>query len=62
MDTAAFDASVRAEIASVIGVLDLLVKYEAWAEKLLPGVSVYLPLAVKYNAALKAAQAVLVAA
>lgn len=62
LDTAQLDVIVKAEIASVVSVLDLFVKYEALLETWIPGVSQYVPFINKLDAALKAAQAAWVAA
>lgn len=56
MDFAVLEATLATELASVVAVLDLVVKYPTLVELLLPGAAEYMPFVVKLDAALKAAQ------
>jgi hypothetical protein len=51
------EASFVAEVASVVSVLDLFVKYETLLETWIPGISRYVPFINKLDAGLKAFQA-----
>jgi hypothetical protein len=62
MDLTTAEATLKTELASIISVLDLVVKYGPYLETLIPGLSEYLPLATKLEAALKAAEAALASA
>lgn len=54
---AELEASFVADVASVVSVLDLFVKYEALLETWVPGISQYVPFINKLDAGLKAFQA-----
>lgn len=54
MDLATLEADIKAEVASVVSVLDLVIKYETPVAKWVPDIAEYLPFVVKLDAGLKA--------
>lgn len=60
-DPTQLEVNVNAEIASVVSVLDLFIKYQALVELIIPGASAYMPIIVKLDAGLKAAQVAIAA-